>query len=188
MTETKDLNVIPELTPSEVVLLNAELFAGKAKRKRPIGVLLLLVLFQAVSVYLMVIGFKQAKTAFDSYGWTRTGGKIISSQLVTTSNNDGDPLYQEKIIYEYSALGRTFQSDQIYSGATTATSKEESKQKIVDKYPAGKDVDVYYDADDPKTAVLERGVHFNSVIVFLMGLLFFVTLIFLVRIKFKEVF
>jgi hypothetical protein len=90
-----------------------------------------------------------------SRDWPSTKGKIVKSRVELSSGRDMTTV-EPKIQYEYQVGGRPYQSDQIHSGDKIfeSISKEETYD-LVDRYPVGREVTVYYNPNNPAEAALE---------------------------------
>ena len=77
--------------------------------------------------------------------------------------------YLAKVRYSYSVDGTPYTGGKVsfsqYGG------RQEHSRQIVQQYPVGKAVDVYYDPEKPETAVLEPGVTNSSYLILGIGLL-----------------
>jgi len=117
----------------------------------------------------------------NSHQWPSINGKILSSEVNQerefTGNTKGSRISETRIKfypiikYSYIVAERDYQSERITLGAhprirgtimdiissISSNSKLEWAQKIVDKYPIGADVKVFYDPNSPKEAILEPG-------------------------------
>ena len=89
-----------------------------------------------------------------SLAWHMTTGKILKSRVEVTGGESAT--VSPRIAYEYDVYGRTYQSEQIRAGGIYITGPHRSAYDIVDSYPVGKDVTVYYDPNNPEEAALER--------------------------------
>ncbi|MEW6029217.1 MAG: DUF3592 domain-containing protein [Chloroflexota bacterium] len=103
-----------------------------------------------------------------SQGWLTTPGKVVHSRLKSTfvsrggrksHNLDGSvrlvTAYIPDVVYEYRANAEVFQSSQIFIGQQFP-SPLSFASGFIEKYPVGKEVDVFYNPEKPATAVLER--------------------------------
>lgn len=83
-------------------------------------------------------------------------------------------LYVAEVLYEYSVHGERYSSDLVSFGEF-GSHNTKNAQRIVDEYPAGKSVVVYYDPDNPDVAVLRPGgiLSVGAALVLLVGSLFF---------------
>ena len=95
-----------------------------------------------------------------SHKWPTVPGEIVSSELESeTEQHHHKPIttYAAAIRYAYEIEGKAYESDQIQLGGTSETSQPREFERMVERYPKGKRVTVYYDPDDPATATLEPG-------------------------------
>ena len=144
-----------------------------------------------------------------SHHWQSVNGKILSSEVNQerefTGHTKGTQInwktrtkFYPKIKYSYIVAERNYQSERITLGAhprirgtimaiissISPNSKLEWAQKIVDNYPLGADVRVFYDPNSPKEAILEPGgqnfgVFFSGLIAAWPWLVVLVLLLFL---------
>jgi hypothetical protein len=94
--------------------------------------------------------------------WPETTGKVIASRVQSLSKSPSDPGYgrdetgvsnQPFVQYEYKVGGRTYQCSRI-SVAEEVDGTE--LRAILERYPVGKVVTVYYDPARPERALLDR--------------------------------
>jgi Protein of unknown function (DUF3592) len=90
-----------------------------------------------------------------SRDWPSSPGKIVKSRVELSTGRDIATV-EPYIQYEYQVGGRQYQCDQIHSGDKIfeSISKEETYD-LVDRYPVGRDVTVYYNPENPAEAALE---------------------------------
>lgn len=93
-------------------------------------------------------------------------GQVISSEIVEEPG-DETVLYRPDVKYGYVVGNGEFVSHQISQWAESSSFKKES-QKVVEQYPVGRQVTVYYSPRDPSHAVLEPGFHPNNFLVALL--------------------
>lgn len=74
-------------------------------------------------------------------------------------DEDGDikTTYGATIQYKYFVDGQEFQGNR-RTFSNVRTSSVRNTEKILDRYPPGGSVGVFYDPDDPSSSVLEPGV------------------------------
>src|SRR5688500_738337 len=106
--------------------------------------------------WLLISGADQSRAKHQaSLAWHMTTGKIIKSRVEVTGGESAS--VSPRIVYEYDVYGRTYQGQQIRAGGLWITGgPARSAYDIVDIYPVGKDVAVYYDPNNPEDAALER--------------------------------
>lgn len=113
--------------------------------------------FMAAGLVMLLIRGGDLWRGYASSSWPATQGVITQAEIVEAEDSEGDPVYQAAITYRYDVGGR------LYSGsAITAMDESTSLRVFADKalarYPAGSEVTVHYQPDDPATAVLEPGL------------------------------
>jgi len=103
-----------------------------------------------IGVPLLLIWFYLRRQAQASLRWPTVPGRIVDSRLIQTRDADGDAAPTAAVTYAYAAGGLTLQGNRVSIGGRDARS-------VVEKYPAGTDVQVAYDPNKPSSAVLEPG-------------------------------
>jgi hypothetical protein len=131
----------------------------------------LLALFMLIGVGLSCWGLIVLANARASAGWTAVEGVIVSSALEHDRDAEGGDSWEPKVTYEYPAGGRQQVGVTINFGENSYDDQEEA-QAILDRYPTGQAVQVYYDPDAPGRSVLEPGVSSRSYFFLATGLLF----------------
>jgi hypothetical protein len=109
--------------------------------------------------------------------WSTAFGKITHSAVYKSdSMSDSGATYRPDIVFEYSVFGEKFVSAKVYYGVKTLSSGNLSNcQKLVQKYPANKDVTVYYNPLRPKQSVIEPWVHFGLGAIFAVAVCLIIT-------------
>lgn len=120
---------------------------------------------------LVYLSWREIKGTYliDSIDLEQTAGKILSSE-VTTSDYKGRTYYHYSIEYEFLVKeGNMHSKDIAFVNATAGTDKTFAED-YVRKYPAGKNVTVYYENGNPSLSALEPNVKAGkSGLVFLIG-------------------
>lgn len=106
-------------------------------------------------------GFGQMAKARESVNWPSAAGKILSSEQEKRTSTEGKgnskkskTYYVAVINYEYQVDGKIYTSNRIgFHGQSDVCSNA-----LVNKYPKGKSVSVFYCPKNPEEAVLETGV------------------------------
>ncbi|MFO8049477.1 MAG: DUF3592 domain-containing protein, partial [Desulfosudaceae bacterium] len=65
-------------------------------------------------------------------------------------------MYRADVSFQYTVNGRSYVSDKVSFGDYNSSSSSPIR-KIVSRYPGSATVTVYFDPDDPATAILEPG-------------------------------
>lgn len=160
-------------TPSEIILLYGSNFAGK---KRPILIALVILMFFCLSAYLIFFGLMEINAAWSSRNWPSADGEIITSEV----SFDGE-FYHADIFYEFVVGHSKFSGSKVSFGGDLRTDSEQIHQDIIDKYPKGSDVVVYYDPALPTNSVLEKGYSFWIFFWLGIGLIFFLATGYMLR-------
>ena len=147
---------------------------AKSKPDKNLGILTLALL--AAGVGLLAWGGYEIKRAYESRGWPNTQGTITSSYIKKEnrkdSNNRYRTTYYPRIKYQYQVEGKYYSCNRIAFGGVSGGKRSKAK-KVVDSYPSGKKVRVYYNPQDPGVGVLKAGFSWGALLAFLAGLVFF---------------
>ncbi|MCX7786276.1 MAG: DUF3592 domain-containing protein [Spirochaetes bacterium] len=130
-----------------------------------------MLLFLGGGILLIAKGGYDAYQALRSYTWPVAEGQIVSSSVEREIHPGKEPTYYPRISYVYRVDNREYTGNKIFFGEY-GTGSLSSAQKIVDPYPIGKKVPVYYDPRTPENGVLERGAFWSSFAILIFGLLF----------------
>lgn len=130
----------------------------------PVFLTLFFALFLAIGVAILGFGLRSLFLSKQAEGWPTTPGRIVSSDFVTDTDDDGTT-YRTKLRYAYNVAGRDYEGDRIAFGYS-ASSGRAFHYEIYEALPAGSQVAVRYDGNDPARAVLAFGV--NRSILFLL--------------------
>jgi hypothetical protein len=132
--------------------------------------------FFGIGIGFGIWGWSQLKKAKESKKWPSVNGKIISSEVVRKKSNNSkrkssSTTYGAEIVYEYFVSEKKYSSNKI-SFSEYSSSDISHAQKIVNIYFPGKTVTVYYNPEDPYTAVLETGTTFVTYIPVIISVIF----------------
>jgi hypothetical protein len=116
--------------------------------------------------------------------WPSTQGRVISSK-VHTYDNDGTTMYRPEVAYSYAVNGATYTSDRI-TMTHVATNRSGYARDMVARFPAGAAVQVRYDPTDPAKAVLVPGRQWTDGLVFLGGIAFLCTGLYMLRVSLRR--
>jgi len=92
-----------------------------------------------------VVNGRKAKA---SLTWTSVPGEVVFSGMITDGSDQNT--FYPSVTYNYSVNGQPLQSSRV--GFNGVKSK-----KMLAKYPKGSRVEVFFDPNQPSTAVLEKG-------------------------------
>lgn len=109
-----------------------------------------------IGVFLFGIFFYRVPLVASAQGYLTTEGIVEKSDTGYSSSGRGPQSRSAEISYRYSVGEKTYTSSLI-SHADPKGQLNERVDVILNRYPVGKPVVVFYDATDPTIAVLERG-------------------------------
>ncbi len=108
-----------------------------------------------------------------SDAWPSTEGVVVVSKVRRSGNTQpGDRRYKftPQVEYRYAVAGSEYASKRIDFSSVTVSHKNSGRaMQVVNRYPVGKQVDVYYDPGNPAFAVLQRGVKTSTYLGFVLG-------------------
>ena len=107
-------------------------------------------------------GLPSLKYAYLSKSWPMTSG-IITKSEVDSWMKDGKTQYGAVIKYTYQLEGNEHISYNIGVNSSSSNSNMSAAKKLVQEYPVGKTVDVFYDPELPDSAALIPGVRAGDV-------------------------
>ena len=124
------------------------------------------VIFPAIGIVIALFSYNAYATRMESKTWPTAEGVIVRSEIEahdSTAGSDGskktEAVQYPKIAYQYQVGGQSHKNTRI-----SFSSSSGNAQQIVARYPKGKPVQVYYNPDRPKQAVLvPGGTGFNIV-------------------------
>ncbi|MDF0605432.1 DUF3592 domain-containing protein [Neisseriaceae bacterium TC5R-5] len=132
--------------------------------------LILLALGLGLSSYL----WQLAKTARQAQSWPTTKGTMAISEVESRparhADNAGRLEYQARLLYHYQVAGQSYQSDQLRLPNPGYSRSQQLASEIVQRYPPGSSVLVYYNPDKPTQAYLQTGPHWSSWLGLALGL------------------
>jgi hypothetical protein len=95
--------------------------------------------------------------------WGTAQGRILSSESEAyrawTSNGESDrkrTFYRASVAYAYQVGGQEYINDRVSLGGEMSWSSPGYLRRLLERYPEGSMVTVYYNPDDPGEAALER--------------------------------
>jgi hypothetical protein len=131
---------------------------SRAVNSSPWFMLLFLMVFGGMGSWAFITGLKGVEKALASQNWPSVQGQVLSSSVGTHDSHDSDSstTYSADVRYTYGVNGNTYQGTHLGSGDFSSSNYNQMSAWAA-KYPAGKQVSVYYDPANPATAVLETG-------------------------------
>lgn len=127
-------------------------------------------LFVIIGLAVFGFGVRQYMRAQDSNSWPYVMGKVIYSDVERRSDEDGTT-YSAEVEYEFTVADRLLSGNLVKFGEVS-TSSSSNARRVVNRYPEGSEVRVFYDPSDPYMSVLEPGVHASTYFMPGFGLVF----------------
>lgn len=135
--------------------------------------------------FITMLGWRDISRAKASANWPNVQGEITESKvdiriMDVPSNqhhsrpnrsNESLPAHFATIRYEYTVDGTVFKGGRVAFG-DHGSSNPAHADEIVNKYPIGKSVTVYYRPDNPQESLLEPGLKRQSWLIFSVGISF----------------
>lgn len=106
--------------------------------------------------------FFKLPMAIASVGWPTTEGVVVLSEVGEGGSGQYTEGWWPRVSYRYSVNGREYTSDSVEVEDVGNGNTDRFAWQVVQRYPAGKHVKVYYDPRDPSIAVLEPGIPNNE--------------------------
>lgn len=114
-----------------------------------------------MGLFLLLFGLVQQRQALALQTWRSVSGVVIASELRSFQewkDNVERTLYTPGVVYRYAVNGHEYTGDRYSLGAGTQWGKPQPVQKMLERFPAGGAVTVFYNPKAPAEAVLERRV------------------------------
>ena len=112
----------------------------------------------AIGAVLYSVQFRQGLRADASKKWPRAPGTVIASAL------EKSPQHRRRYIaalqYRYRVGGKDYEATRVFWGGNEG--REKHMASVVETYPAGSSVRVFYDPKNPAEAVLDPIQHTGS--------------------------
>lgn len=122
--------------------------------------------FLVISVLMVGVGLGLMFMSLRSRNYLETEGTIIESTLVRTRKGGTNA----RIRYVYSVNDIKYDNDTVSYSLTMLRDKDD----LLELYPVGKRLPVYYSITDPSYSVLEKGFSLGAFGLFIGGVLLFV--------------
>ncbi len=110
-----------------------------------------------------------------SYKWETATATIVSSQVNRIDDYfDSGAGYEPRISYKYTVGIKEYISERVHPTEGWVSSVSFFAERLVNKYPEGKTVRLFYDPERPDQSFLERGMLFPNLGFVLMAVLMLV--------------
>jgi hypothetical protein len=120
-------------------------------------------------MFLIVAGHHLWRSGRETRSYTRTRGRVVRAEVeeLPRPSEEGGTKFRPVVRYAFEARGRAYESERVAVGAPTGPDAQDAQdaRRLVDRYPAGAEVDVWFDPRDPGRSVLEQGVPTSQIVV-----------------------
>jgi hypothetical protein len=124
------------------------------RKKLDLGIYVVMPLILIVIASFLVLCGYQLYMGFSSGSWPSTTGRIVNLNLSSPWWDEESIGYHLRAEYTYTVESETYRSYRVSFGHRTYFSKKHAS----DQFPLGKEVEVYYNPENPANAVLEPGM------------------------------
>jgi hypothetical protein len=128
-------------------------------------------IFLIVGLATLYFGINGVLNAKKSLNWPVAEGIIKRSSVEYHKDSDGDGTYHAEINYEYAVNDVLFNGKKVAYGDYGSGNPGHATE-IVNKYPVGKYVNIYYMPEKPDECLLEPGIQLQSFFIPVFGLIF----------------
>lgn len=122
------------------------------------GIFLTLLLF-AGGLLMLFFSYQQIRESVETGSWPSANGTVIQSGI-RKDFDKGRSVYYPEVKYRYTVDNREYSGSRVavfeYGSGILADS-----EAVAGRYPAGSEVKVSYNPEDPSSAVLEPGVQIS---------------------------
>lgn len=152
--------------------------------KKPPRYMGLISILAGLSFFFFLTG--ELRSIWECRNWPTVPGIIMSSKVVKTDRLETNTLpnrkgmvsrivYLPTVAYNYTVEGRKYHSNKVFLWMDAEDfHKPKNAKKIVDRYPVGKEVTVYYNPENIGEAILETKIKFTHTVFPGIGVLFVV--------------
>ena len=129
--------------------------------------------FMIAGGLILYFGSRNLQRAKESSDWPTAQGVVQRSSVEYHDSDEGGGTYHAEVMYEFTVDGATFSGNCVAFG-DYGSSNPSHARRIVNKYPKGTAVNVYYMRENPEVCVLEPGLKGQTWFLPAFGLVFFV--------------
>jgi Protein of unknown function (DUF3592) len=127
--------------------------------KKEFGWSVLLIVFLTLSIFLTVYTIRSTINGIASKTWPKTTGYILDARWHFSPRGGGSKSRASwHVVYKYHVGSNEYKSDRVFFGVITDDTQKEIRDRC-DRNKVGASVDVYYNPEDPRMAVLEPGIN-----------------------------
>ncbi len=144
--------------------------------------------FTIIGLILIVTSARSLSRSYRAKQWAKTIGKILNVKVEERSiKGRNRKLYQIVVSYEYVVNGKQHQSQQLFAGDNGVANSRVLTEQRLRNYQPKADINIYYNPDKPKEALIEREIDSTTYSLLAIGsVLLLVGLVFGLLIVFNE--
>ncbi|MFZ0449149.1 MAG: DUF3592 domain-containing protein [Desulfatiglandaceae bacterium] len=125
-------------------------------------------LFVVAGIAFAFIGYTSYQRGMESKNWPVANGSVIQSKIEKRTETTGTGTSKRKVVKSYAVVKYTYAvGNRDYQSSRITFGQSKDAYKTVSRYPKGKNIQVYYDPENPAQAVLEPGGDKTMSIVFI---------------------
>jgi hypothetical protein len=128
--------------------------------------------FIIIGAVVLYFGCRNLQRANQSVTWPTAKGVVQNSSMEYHHGDKGGGTYHAEVMYNFTVNAATFSGNNVAFGDYDSSNPSHARD-IVNRYPKGKTVSVYYDKQKPQVCVLEPGVKVQAWFLPGFGLVFF---------------
>lgn len=153
----------------------------KASKKQ---LILVFGIFLLLSLGWFIFSIVRDVKAIQALSWQPVEGTVISGEVAAVSSSKGASKSKPVIRYTYTVDGADYESDRYSS--TVARGPAIWAKEIVDGYPAGSDITLYYDPRNPSKSVIDPGLQQDDLWMTFLSLSIFAMLLYVLTRQLKK--
>lgn len=106
---------------------------------------------------------------YDTHSWQEAKGIIYQSKMLEQTRRGDEVLYAHELSYRYQLPDGTYFGNRVHRTDLPLAS-ENHIQALVEQFPVGAIKPVYFNPEDPKEAVLIKGISIQLLVAFVFAL------------------
>jgi hypothetical protein len=158
-----------DIDDSDLEESNVSSVSGKANGSSKVKLFLLVI--AVVGLLITAGGGYFASRSWQARSWPTVEGQITESEVErerAIGDTDEEVQYKAVVKYSFTVDGRPYTGERVAFGLGTSN-RPSGARRIVDRYPAGRAVEIHYSPIDPSDAVLETNVGGFAIITLIVG-------------------
>jgi len=141
-------------------------------KRLPVTVMVLPLIFMLAGGVVSYFGARGLLLARESVGWPSVDGVVVASEVSQSRSSKGGTTYHAEVMYDYEVDQTIYSSNRIGYGDYGSSNPGHARQ-VVNEYPKGKRVTVFYQQENPEESCLEPGIQQRTFFLPTFGAVFF---------------